>query len=141
MKYDPRVAFVIEAMQRRMGEQIRIPDFARTVNLSPSRFAHLFREQTGCSPGAYLRDFRLDRARLLLETTSRSVRDIMVEVGFRDPSHFSRDFQKAFGASPRDWRKGAAPTEPPVGAGPGAPRSTADVVADASGRGRRDEEG
>jgi AraC family transcriptional regulator of arabinose operon len=89
---------------------------AQQVNLSRSRFAHLFREQTGVPPGRYLRDFRLDRARVLLETTFLSIKEVMAAVGLNDPSHFSRDFQHAFGASPREWRKriGKPPPLPEV---------------------------
>jgi AraC family transcriptional regulator of arabinose operon len=105
MELDPRIVRAIEEMQYRLGEDIDLDDIARSVNLSRSRFSHLFREQTGVSPGRYLRDFRLDRARLLLETTFLSVKEVMGAVGFNDPSHFSRDFHQAYGASPREWRK------------------------------------
>ena len=105
MNVDRRIAWAIEQMQRRMGESLSVTDLARGVNLSRSRFAHLFRQQTGQSPARYLRDFRLDRARLLLETTFLSVKEVMAAVGFNDPSHFSRDFHDAFGASPREWRR------------------------------------
>jgi AraC family transcriptional regulator, arabinose operon regulatory protein len=105
MNVDPRIVWAIEEMQRRMGDGVDLTDLAGRVNLSRSRFAHLFREQTGVSPGRYLRDFRLDRARFLLETTFLSVKEVMATVGFNDPSHFSRDFQHTFGASPREWRK------------------------------------
>ena len=109
MKPDPRVAAVIEIMQRRMRERVTIPEFARSVNLSPSRFTHLFKQQTGSSPRQYLRDFRLDRARLLLETTTLSIREVMDAVGLSDPSHFSRDFHAVYGVCPREWRKRLAP--------------------------------
>jgi AraC family transcriptional regulator of arabinose operon len=105
MQVDRRIVWAIEEMQRRLGEDISVSELARMVNLSRSRFAHLFRQQTGSSPARYLRDFRLDRARLLLETTFLSVKEVMAAVGFNDPSHFSRDFHGAFGASPREWRK------------------------------------
>ena len=105
MNLDPRIGWAIEEMQRRLGDPITLDDLARQVNLSRSRFAHLFREQTGLSPGRYLREFRLDRARHLLETTFLSVKEVMAAVGFNDPSHFSRDFHAAYGTSPREWRK------------------------------------
>jgi transcriptional regulator GlxA family with amidase domain len=111
MNVDPRVAWAIAEMQRRMGDGITMDDLARSVNLSRSRFAQLFREQTGIAPARYLRDFRLDRARLLLETTFLSVKEVMAAVGFSDPSHFSRDFHSTFGASPREWRKRNAQLE------------------------------
>lgn len=115
MELDPRIVSAIEQMQRRLGENISLDELAGSVNLSRSRFAHLFRQQTGVAPGRYLRDFRLDRARLLLETTFLSIKEIMAAVGFNDPSHFSRDFHDAFGASPREWRKRVARPPPALG--------------------------
>jgi AraC family transcriptional regulator of arabinose operon len=126
MNVDLRIAWAIGEMQRRLGEQINVSELARSVNLSRSRFAHLFRAQTGISPARYLRDFRLDRARLLLETTFLSVKEVMAAVGFNDPSHFSRDFHRVFGASPREWRKRAQPSplEPAASAHKPAARPT-----------------
>jgi AraC family transcriptional regulator of arabinose operon len=111
MQTDPRIHWAIDEMQRHLGDNLTVDELAARVNLSRSRFAHLFREQTGVSPGRYLRDFRLDRARLLLETTFLSIKEVMAAVGINDPSHFSRDFHHAFGASPREWRKRGTRTE------------------------------
>jgi AraC family transcriptional regulator of arabinose operon len=102
---DPRIAWAVAEMGRRMGDDLTIADLARAVNLSQSRFAHVFREQMGTSPLRYLRQRRLARARLLLESTFLSVKEVMALVGFNDPSHFSRDFRRAYGAAPRTWRK------------------------------------
>jgi AraC-like DNA-binding protein len=46
----------------------------------------------------------MERARVLLESTDLSVGDVMRQVGVFDPSHFSRDFRKAHGLSPRAYR-------------------------------------
>ena len=96
-----------------MGEPMSLDDLAHQVNLSRSRFAHLFRQHTGVSPGRYLRVARLNRARALLESSFLNVKEVMAAVGFNDPSHFSRDFQEMFGASPREWRKRIARAPPP----------------------------
>lgn len=102
---DPRITWAMAEMGRRMADGITVADLARAVNLSQSRFAHLFHQQIGAAPGRYLRQRRLERARLLLESTFLSVKEVMAAVGFNDPSHFSRDFKSAFGASPRAWRE------------------------------------
>ena len=102
---DPRIAWALAEMERRVGDDVSLDELARVVNLSRSRFAHLFRLETGVAPGRHLRDLRLQHARRLLETTLASVRDVMTAAGFRDPSHFSRDFAARFGVSPRQWRK------------------------------------
>jgi AraC family transcriptional regulator, arabinose operon regulatory protein len=109
---DPRIAWAVAEMGRRMGDGITVGELARAANLSQSRFAHLFHQQVGISPGRYLRRRRLERARLLLQSTFLSVKEVMAAVGYNDPSHFSRDFQRAYGASPRAWRERIARPPP-----------------------------
>lgn len=52
---DPRIAWVTAEMDRRMAEPISMSDLAAAINLSASRFRHLFRAETGMSPARYLR--------------------------------------------------------------------------------------
>ena len=101
---DWRVRTAIDAMHRDLGQPLAVSELARRVNLSRSRFTHLFRAERGCSPARYLREARLERARQLLEDSSLSIKEIMVRVGFNDPSHFTRDFSKRYGVSPRTFR-------------------------------------
>jgi AraC family transcriptional regulator of arabinose operon len=109
---DPRIDWAVAEIGRRMGDGVTIADLARAVNLSQSRFAHLFREQMGKSPSRYLRQRRLERAKLLLESTFLSIKEVMAAVGCNDPSHFSRDFRLAYGASPRAWRRRVTRRDP-----------------------------
>jgi AraC family transcriptional regulator of arabinose operon len=97
---DRRITWAVEYMQRHLGKPIAVGDLARRVNLSTSRFRHLFTAQTGLSPAQFLRVLRLRRARLLIERTSLSVKEVMTLVGYNDPSHFSKDFSTAYGVSP-----------------------------------------
>ena len=97
---DPRIAWTIAEMKRAIAQPLRVADFARAVNLAPSRFSVLFRSHTGCSPARYLRTLRLDEARRLLEHTFLSVKEVMALVGYNDPSHFTRDFSRFHGTAP-----------------------------------------
>jgi AraC family transcriptional regulator, arabinose operon regulatory protein len=101
---DPRITWAIEEIDRRLGEPTRVGDMAAAVNLSPSRFSHMFREAMGISPMRYLQAKRMEHARVLLETTSLSVKEVMARVGCSDPSHFSRDFRRYHGTPPSAWR-------------------------------------
>jgi len=101
---DWRVRTVIDDMLRSIDQPIAVSELARRVNLSRSRLTHLFRAEVGCSPGRYLREARLDRARQLVEQSALSIKEIMARVGFNDPSHFTRDFSRRHGASPRKIR-------------------------------------
>lgn len=103
---DPRIVRTIDAMERRMAERLMVRDLAAIANLSPSRFAHLFRKAVGRPPLRYLNDLRLERARELLLRTTLLVSEVTVHVGYPDPSHFSRDFRTRFGVGPREYRSG-----------------------------------
>lgn len=56
-------------------------------------------------PAKYLRLLRMQEARELLETTFLSVKEIRTRVGFGDESHFMRDFKKACGMTPAQYRQ------------------------------------
>jgi AraC family transcriptional regulator of arabinose operon len=103
---DARIEYALYVIEQRMAERVSIHDLAALVDLSPSRFAHLFRLSVGTSPLRYLRRLRIERARELLEATSLPVREVMLQVGFTDASHFSKDFRARFGTGPREYRTG-----------------------------------
>ena len=65
-------------------------------------------------PGRYLHTMRMQRARVLLERTFLNVREVMARVGFRDPSHFARDFRRFHGVAPSALRGAASPGPAPA---------------------------
>jgi transcriptional regulator GlxA family with amidase domain len=97
---DPRIDWAIAHIEDSLERPLRIGEIARAVNLSSSRFTQLFREATGDSPARYLQIRRLERARVLIETTFFTIKEVMGKVGFNDPSHFARDFSRHHGISP-----------------------------------------
>ena len=102
---DHRVAHAISRMEESIDRDVPVLELAAAVNLSPSRFAYLFRRETGIPPARYLHDLRMERARLLLERTFLSVKEVMAFVGVNDPSHFSRDFRRRHGVAPTTFRQ------------------------------------
>jgi AraC family transcriptional regulator of arabinose operon len=123
---DARVESAARLMEERLKDPLTVATLARELNLSPSRFAHLFREDFGVSPMRYLHTQRMQRARELLEGTLLTVKEVMVEVGCSDPSHFARDFRRFHGLPPKACRSasnGAAASHgkeepPPQARGP-----------------------
>ena len=101
---DQRIASAIEQIDAHLADPLDVRQLAASVNLSESRFAHLFRAETGVSPMRFVRERRMARARGLLEGTYLSVKDVMTTVGCNDPSHFARDFRRYHGTAPRHWR-------------------------------------
>ena len=49
---------------------------------------------------------RLQRARMLLASTEKSVSEIAYETGFSTPAYFTKCFRDAFGETPSDFRTG-----------------------------------
>jgi AraC-like DNA-binding protein len=82
----------------------RIADIAGAAGLSVSQLHRVFLVETGLSPMAWLRQERINAAKLLLLDHARSVRVVAESVGYLDPFHFSRDFKALTGRPPRDFR-------------------------------------
>ena len=107
---DRRVLWAIAEMDARLSDA-HWAELALKVNLSPSRFAHLFSRETGFSPARYLTALKMERAHLLLERTFLTVKEAMAQVGVSDASHFSRDFRKYHGISPSAVRRSSGRRE------------------------------
>lgn len=95
----------MQRVEERLHTSIDAHGLAEAVGLSVSRLSRLFRDAIGITPTAYLRARRMRRARILIERTTLSVSEVMVQVGLSDPSHFARDFRNAHGFSPRTLRQ------------------------------------
>lgn len=82
---------------------ISITDITRAVGVCRSRLYRAFEEQMGISPARYLTHFRIEQARLLLETSDLSVKSVAYSVGFEDPLYFSRRFRELAGCPPKTY--------------------------------------
>lgn len=102
---DTRVQRALDFLCRNLGRSVTPVDLGAECGLSPSRLAHLFREQVGMTPQQFLEAQRLTRARQLLELTSRTVEAVAYEVGYENPFYFSLRFKKVTGVSPREYRR------------------------------------
>ena len=97
------VSTVLEYVQGHLTEPLTVADMAEQVSLSPSAFAHLFREVTGRSPYQFLKEMRLDKARELLIDGQFAVTRVSKEVGYGSVSHFISEFRARFGVTPRAY--------------------------------------
>ena len=97
------VSAVLEYVRAHLSEPLTVADMADLVNLSPSAFAHLFRDVTGRSPYQFVKEMRLDRARELLVDGDLTVARISKDVGYASVSHFISEFRGRFGVTPRAY--------------------------------------
>jgi AraC family transcriptional regulator of arabinose operon len=101
---DRRIELVISKIESDPGA-CQLSKLAGLVNLSPSRLRHLFKQETGTTPGQYLKAVRLAEAERLLRTTFLSIKEIINQLGLLTSAHFVRDFKKVYGTSPTAYRK------------------------------------
>jgi len=101
---DKRVEKIVQLMRADVRRELSLDNFARSVNLSVWRLSHIFKSEMGVPPIKYLRLLRMERAKILLETSFLSVKEIAHQVGVNDESHFVRDFKATYGASPTLYR-------------------------------------
>jgi len=101
---DWRVKRVINLMEQGLDQPLSVADLAKAVNLSPGRLRHIFKSETNVALRHYLRALRMEHAKRLLQTTFLTVKQVMIEVGVRDESHFVRDFESTYGISPGRFR-------------------------------------
>jgi two-component system response regulator YesN len=79
---------------------------AEIAGMSPSHFAHVFKEETGHSFIDFVNRCRMDRARELLLTTNLLIKEIADRLGFENSNYFCTLFRKVFGSTPHDVRSG-----------------------------------
>ena len=109
---DERIEKACHWLHTHFTEPFSLERLSVQANLSVSRFSHLFQKELGISPGAYLLNLRISKARELLLTSSRTLSDIAAACGFEDPLYFSRLFRRETGISPRGYQQGFAGTIP-----------------------------
>jgi len=91
-------------IDRHFAEDCGVDGLAKMAHLAPTYFAARFRQVVGVPPMTYVRDRRLEQARLLLERTSHPVKVVAWSVGYSDVSHFNRAFKRATGMTPVAYR-------------------------------------
>ncbi|MBO7632647.1 MAG: response regulator [Lachnospiraceae bacterium] len=83
---------------------LMLPDVAKAVSMSGSRFSTVFSQQTGQTFTEYLMYLRLSKAKELLRTTNERSSQIAREVGYNDSHYFSYIFKKNTGITPSEYR-------------------------------------
>lgn len=106
--YGPRHPIVRQALmvvRERFRDPISLREVACELGLSSSHLAHLMKQYTGRSLLQHVLRFRILEAQRLLEESEKSCAEIAYEVGFSDQSYFAKNFRRATGFTPREYRR------------------------------------
>lgn len=94
-----------EYLQRHYTEEISLNEIANYVNLSPQHFCKIFKETTNSNYVEWVANLRISKAKELLNSSDKTIKEICYLVGYQDPNYFSRIFKKYVGVSPTDYVK------------------------------------
>lgn len=103
-----RIRQAMTYIEQRVADRLSVDVIARHVAMSPSHFAHRFREVAQVSPMQYLKHARLARARVLLLADGLAAAQIARAVGYGSAAHFTRDFKRQFGLAPTGYARAFA---------------------------------
>jgi AraC-like DNA-binding protein len=105
-RLDDRITRVLAAIRNSDELRISIDDAAATAFLSPSRFAHLFKQQVGLPFRRYMLWRKLTRAMLIIGR-EQTISTAAHEADFSDAAHLTRTFYQMVGLAPSLLMRGA----------------------------------
>lgn len=87
-----------------LDEDLSVGNLAGRVHLSERQFARVFRRELGTTPGDYVEQLRIERARSILEAGATSLEEVAAAAGFAGAEVMRRAFQRRLRTSPSDYR-------------------------------------
>ena len=95
-----RVAKVVDYIRQNYQSKMTVESLASFASMSETTFYRAFKSLTGHSPLQYVKKIRLSRARSLIVHDGVKANVAAYEVGYDNPSQFSREFKRFFHVTP-----------------------------------------
>lgn len=95
---------IIQYIQNNYDKEISYDSLGKEFYMNPVYINRVFKKNSGVSLKTFLINYRINMAMELLRTTSISVKEIAISVGFTDVPHFIKTFKKNTGFSPGKYR-------------------------------------
>jgi len=102
--FSPRQANLKDIIQNHLFSNLSVTELAKLANLSLSSFKREFQDIYNDTPANYLRTKKIEKAMDLLTQSDYSVSEICFQIGFNEPSHFTKVFKKHTKLSPLFFR-------------------------------------
>ncbi|CAI6076566.1 AraC family transcriptional regulator [Cohnella sp. JJ-181] len=102
---EEKFRYALNYMNENFHQRVDFHALAAMAGYSFDRYRHLFKEQTGMSPGRYVLCRRIGHARALLRGTKLGMAEIAANCGFAGDSQFCSQFKRETGMSPGAYRK------------------------------------
>ena len=100
-----RLRLVLDYIEQNLADDLSMSDLGAVVEMSPCRFARVFKEAVGLPPHQFVLRRRIARARGMLEAGSTPLSELAASLGFESQSHFTAVFHKLVGTTPKAYRE------------------------------------
>jgi len=100
----PKLTEAVSLMEANIEEPLSTDDIAYYVGVSRRQLERLFKQYLNTVPSKYYLELRLNRARQLLQQTSKSIVQIGLACGLSRGPHFSSSYRNHFNITPREER-------------------------------------
>ena len=104
-RYSKPVELSLQLIEGSYDRNISLDEICREAAVSRNYFCYLFKREVGVSVWNYLTQLRMERAKKLLEETDLRSYEIAFQVGYDNPSYFSRIFKKYEQMTPNEYRE------------------------------------
>ena len=106
LPYSFGVQRAISYMRQNVDRRIPLRDFASIAGMrNVPHFCAQFHREVGAAPGGYHMQLRLEAAREALRQPAVEITTAALQFGFSSSQHFSTLFRRAFGTTPRAWKR------------------------------------
>ncbi len=95
----------IERLRSDSEADVSLDALASDAGLSRFHFCRSFKESTGLSPHAWLRQHRLEQAMNMLRESDELIVSVAAALGYSSQTAFAAAFKKLTGETPSDWRR------------------------------------
>lgn len=96
---------VIAYVQANLWDELYVEEIANQIHMNSDYLTRLFKKSTGLSIKSYIIRQKMEAARNLLRSTSLSVGNVAVRLGYKNFSHFSAAYKREFGISPTEEQR------------------------------------
>jgi two-component system response regulator YesN len=99
------IKLACEMIHRNLSIAVTLTEIAGEINMNPSAFSRLFRQEMNCSFSEYVTSARMNLAKKLLIESNIKIQDIAQKVGYVSVSHFVQVFGDYTGMTPGTFRE------------------------------------
>lgn len=108
-EFSPVMKIAVDYIAQNYRKNITLEDVSSAVNVSPTYFSRMFKEEVGSTFIDYLTMLRIRQAKQMIGDGRLGNKEICDAVGYSDPNYFSRVFKKMVGLTPTEYRSSLSP--------------------------------